>query len=53
MNKQEIDICEWCKMTYPRGSYKYWRLYLFGTDLHIICDDCYSHLKSTIKSDKK
>ena len=45
--KLQTETCDWCKMSYPKGGYKYWKLNLWGTELHIICDDCYSHLKST------
>ena len=41
------ETCEWCKSSYPKGYEDYWEIELFGTDKHIICDDCFRHLKLT------
>ena len=46
------DVCEWCGMTYPHGTYYYKKikvrdmrvLHSNYTD-HIICKDCYDRLK--------
>lgn len=41
--------CDWCGMYYPDGMWDcYYYLNLYGTDLHIICSDCYEHLKKVI-----
>jgi len=41
----EINVCEWCGMKYPKGGYDYYSLVLFGKEEHTICGDCYEHLK--------
>ena len=41
--------CDWCNMSYPDGGWDcYYYLKLWGTELHIICSDCYDHLKKVI-----
>lgn len=39
-----VNICEWCGMTYPIDCYTYWRVVVFNKK-HEICDDCYKHLR--------
>lgn len=41
---REGDICEWCNMNYPKGSWVYYELIVFNKH-HKICSDCYDHLK--------
>lgn len=43
-----VDICDWCTMTYPKGLYKYWEVYVFR-EHHKICDDCKKKLKRVSK----
>jgi len=40
-----IDYCEWCGMDYPRGSWDYYDIKIFGKHYHKICSDCKGHLK--------
>ena len=61
--KDHITICEWCRMTYPKGGWTYYKILVRNMsmeklvekmekgikdedfDEHIICSDCYDHLK--------
>ena len=36
--------CEWCDMSYPKGLYPYYIIYVYDTH-HVICKDCYDQLK--------
>ena len=38
------DYCEWCGMMYPRGSWDYYEINVFGRYYHKICSDCKDHL---------
>ncbi len=38
-----IDYCEWCGMDYPRGSWDYYEVIVFGK-YHKICSDCKDQL---------
>lgn len=45
--------CEWCGLNYPvdtKGNlaYDFWQIKVFKKE-HIICDDCYKHLKLITK----
>jgi hypothetical protein len=39
--------CEWCGFNYPKGimDSTFYTVNLFGKYDHIICEDCYKHLK--------
>jgi hypothetical protein len=39
------DYCEWCGMMYPRGSWDYYEIKIFGRYYHKICSDCKNNLK--------
>jgi len=42
------DICEWCDMEYPCGSYDYYEMEVWrdrAWKTHLICADCYEQLK--------
>ncbi len=40
----EGNTCEWCDMSYPKGSWDYYEVEVFKKK-HKICSDCYNHLK--------
>lgn len=54
--KDDFDVCEWCNQTYPKGAERYYKLKINAVKLdkgkvirlpsiHLICGDCYDHLK--------
>ena len=50
-----MNKCEWCGMEYPEEdkTFKYYELYLFSKEHHIICRDCLIHLKQIKYLEKK
>lgn len=50
MNMEGIYLmkCEWCGKDYPEeleSGELYYHTWLYGKEHHVICDDCYNHLK--------